>query len=143
MKFLIKLMVFLGVVVGLLLWLRNWQAKQPPPAAAASATSVTMPAPVPSQATAPAPAPTLPTNARSKVARVAQRAGVRVASWQDAGSDAIVKVEWVGSSAGPGGDFLDAGLREGAFRDFDDMGNKYGYDAQGRQVWSATYRLKF
>lgn len=71
----------------------------------------------------------------------ARKAGVTITQYQPSGRDATVRVDWTGSNAARGGDFLDAALRSGAIRDFD-MIDKGGAMTPGKTSWFAVYRLK-
>ena len=78
---------------------------------------------------------------RAAVEAAARKAGVKIVSYSESGA-VTVKIQWVSSSEGPGGDFLDNCISAG-MRDFDDLGKNFGSDRNGRQVWSGSYRLKF
>lgn len=116
------------------------RASAPTPAPAAVAAA---PAPQPQrQRAAPVAArPAASSGQRAAVEAAAKKAGVKIVSYSENGP-VEVKIQWVSSSEGPGGDFLDNCISEG-MRDFDDLGKSFGHDKQGRQVWSGRYRLKF
>lgn len=89
------------------------------------------------QATAPA-----QVNPAELIRNAAIASGVTVQSSRTLATNQVeVTISWGGANTTRGGDFLDALLRQGRLRDFDDRGSLVSQDRRGRNVYSATYVL--
>lgn len=66
---------------------------------------------------------------------------VSIVGYSESGLTVNVVVDWVGDSVGPGGDFLDEGVKQGIIRNFNDKGFREYYDRQGRRHFQAAYEL--
>lgn len=153
MKFYRNLAIALAMFITALLALKYFSekpgrtARSTASTAAAPQTAVSIPtapqpayvAPTPTPGTGPTPVATYAY--AGKIAEMAQKARVEVTRYSESGGRVNVVVHWIGDSSGPGGDFLDEGLKAGAFRDFKDRGSNVYFDRQGRRNWEAAYEL--
>lgn len=108
----------------------------PPMQPVAMSTPRPQPPPMPKPAMTP-----VPTNYRSRLEAVARSQRVSIVGYSESGLTVNVVVDWVGDSVGPGGDFLDEGVKQGIIRNFNDKGFREYYDRQGRRHFQAAYEL--
>jgi hypothetical protein len=156
MKFYRNLAIVLVLIAAALIYLKL-AGPQPTPPPVKTATPDTPQAPgFPTQAQpaspliptpAATPRPTLgptpvPTQAyANKIAELAQRTGVQIQSYSETGGRVNVVIHWIGDSTGPGGDFLDEGVKEGLIRNFKENGFRRYHDRQLRTHHEAAYEL--
>lgn len=133
-KFFLKVFAALAVIAGVLWWLQQ-KAEEPPPPTPPSATTATTPAPGGRPST---PVPT----ARDMIPAIAQRAGVTVVSTSEQSGWLLVTVQSRDRNAL--GDFMDEAVRAG-MKDMDTSTQQYKQllDAQQRQVFQATFKMRF
>ncbi len=78
-----------------------------------------------------------------RIKQVAAQNRVQIVGWQRGGSGAIIKLQWIGDSSGPGGDFINDLLRQGIIRSADDPQQGVGFNRQQQRVYWTQWRLSF
>ena len=119
---------------------------QPETSQPAATTATSQPGPGQAMGNQPAatPAPVAPNqNLLTRIQAVAKQTGVTIQSSTQSGKEMRVQVEWMGDVATIGGDFIEALLREGIIRDFQEEAGRRWYDKEGRSHFTQAYTLKF
>jgi hypothetical protein len=143
MKFFAGLLVFAVAIILVFWWLGQQTASPPPVAVQPTPAQPSRPQPAPMAQPSAGGAPAAPQPSRRAAAdRAAAEARVTISSWRETPGEAIVEIRWTTDNAAQGGDFLDALMRAGVLRDFDELG-KGQMMSNNRRTFMATFRLKF
>lgn len=74
---------------------------------------------------------------------VAARNRVQLAGYQRGGAGAKIRIEWIGDSSGPGGDFMMDLLRQGVIRSADNAQQGINVNQQQQRVYWTQWDVAF
>lgn len=78
-----------------------------------------------------------------RIKKVAARNRVEIVGWQRGGGGANIKIQWIGDSSGPGGDFVNDLLRQGIIRSADNPQQGIFVNPHQQRVYWTQWRLAF
>lgn len=144
MRWWIGILIVIIVIIALIL-LNDYEPTPPPVAPTPTQAQTPEPEPTATQVAAQPRPPVRPAidDILERIKQVAARNRVEIVGWQRTGGGANIKIQWIGDSSGPGGEFMHDLLLQGIIRSADNAQQGIFVNRQQQRVYWTQWQLNF